>query len=85
MKAEQKKRTEQQNKYLHGGLIPFISAKAGKTQKLVKDDIKRRFGVKSTSALSTVEFETLMSRVRTWASIELRCYVPAPNECPAFS
>lgn len=34
----------------------------------------------STTRLSTVEFENYLSKIRTWASAELGCYLPLPNE-----
>lgn len=36
----------------------------------------------STASLSTSDFESLMSQVRTWASMELSIYIPEPNEVP---
>ncbi len=35
---------------------------------------------KSTTALTTVEMEGYLSSIRTWASINLGCYIPEPNE-----
>ncbi len=35
---------------------------------------------KSTAELSTVEFEKYLSEIRQWASMELGCYIPLPNE-----
>lgn len=34
----------------------------------------------STADLSTLEFEEYLSRVRTWASVSLGCFIPLPNE-----
>lgn len=36
--------------------------------------------VRSTSRLSTVEFEKYCARIRMWASVALDFYIPEPNE-----
>lgn len=36
--------------------------------------------VRSTTELSTVEFEEYMSKIREWSSIELGVYIPDPSE-----
>lgn len=44
-------------------------------------DRSKKFPVpKSTTELSTVEFEEFLSKVRIWASSELNIYIPLPNE-----
>ncbi|HEY9874610.1 MAG TPA: hypothetical protein V6D12_14315 [Candidatus Obscuribacterales bacterium] len=35
---------------------------------------------KSTTELSTKEMEEFLSQVRVWASAELGCWIPEPNE-----
>jgi len=35
---------------------------------------------RSTTSLKTNEFETLMTKIREWASAELEIFVPLPNE-----
>ncbi|MCL5435935.1 MAG: hypothetical protein M1275_02545 [Patescibacteria group bacterium] len=35
---------------------------------------------RSTTSLSTSEFEDLMTKVRTWAAAELNIHIPLPNE-----
>ena len=58
-------------KQLFLGEIVFI-----KTQKGV-----REINVsKSTTELSTIEFEEYLSNIRQWASMELGIYLPLPNE-----
>ena len=50
------------------------------------DIVKGRTGqvmlqrTKSTTELDTKSFESLMSEIREWASIELGIYLPEPNE-----
>lgn len=36
--------------------------------------------VRSTTVMSTVEFENYLTMVRAWASLELNVYIPLPNE-----
>lgn len=36
--------------------------------------------VRSTTDLTTTEFEDFMTKVRQWASLELSCWIPEPNE-----
>ena len=38
--------------------------------------------VKSTTELSTVEFEDYLDRIRRWARIKLRFDIPLPNDTP---
>jgi len=40
---------------------------------------------KSTSTLTTVEFEKFMEEVKRWAMKELGCYIPDPNEPPGWT
>ena len=52
------------------------------------DIVKGRTGqvmlqrTKSTTELDTKSFESLMSEIREWASIELGIYLQEPNEAP---
>ena len=57
-------------------LTEIVHKEVGK--KVIEGKMLRR-----TSALSTVEFEDLMRKVRIWASQELQIYVPEPNEVDA--
>lgn len=38
------------------------------------------WNVGSTAGMSTKEFEELMTKIRTWASVELHIFIPNPNE-----
>lgn len=35
---------------------------------------------RSTTELSTIEFEKYLEDIRRWASMKLSCYIPLPNE-----
>lgn len=36
--------------------------------------------LRSTTDLTTIEMEEYLSKIRTWASMTLSCYIPEPNE-----
>lgn len=73
-------RSNPQNSYLHGVILPILAFNTGYTNEEMKAVLKWKFKIKSTSALTTAEFEKFMSDVRMWASAELGAYIPAPNE-----
>lgn len=45
-----------------------------------KGEFKEFLTVKSTTDLNTKEMEDYLSKVRQWASMEISCYIPLPNE-----
>lgn len=46
-----------------------------------KDGVKEKSIIaRSTADLTTKEFEDYLSQIRQWASIDLGCYIPNPNE-----
>lgn len=40
---------------------------------------------RSTSTLTTVEFEEYLEKIRRWSVKELGCYIPNPNEPPSWT
>lgn len=40
---------------------------------------------RSTTTLSTVEFEDLMTKIRQWGAIEFGMNIPKPNEAPSWT
>jgi hypothetical protein len=46
----------------------------------LKDRIEGAFYVRSTTSLNTKEMEEYLEKIRTWASQELNCSIPLPNE-----
>ena len=85
-----KPRSLQENNYYWGVVIPLLCDWSGFTAEEMHDAIKNKFLfdfdkrhglalIGSTSKLSTVEFEKLMSEIRTWAS-EQGVFIPEPNE-----
>ena len=79
-KLTDRQRSNPQNKYFHGVLLPILAEYTGYDDSEMKGVIKWKFGIKSTAELSTAEFEKFMSDVRMWASRDLSCYIPEPNE-----
>jgi len=81
-----KQRSNQQNRYFHGVILPILSNHLGYFKDEMKVILKYKFlmteskVVKSTSNLTTKEFEDFNSKIRTWASVEHCLYIPKPNE-----
>ncbi len=89
-----KRRSSNENRYYWGIVIPLLCDFMGYNDEEMHEAIKWKFlkkqsapfpkfeeipTVRSTTTLSTVEFEELMSKVRMWAS-EFGIYIPDPNE-----
>lgn len=51
--------------------LPKKSIKINKEEFIISD---------SSKELNTIEFEDYLSKVRTWASLELNCLIPLPND-----
>jgi len=86
-----KSRSAQQNRYLHGVVIPILGEHLGYYADEMRAALAHKFlsvidernglmRIKGTSELSTVEFEEFLARVRQWAGEELGVFVPLPNE-----
>lgn len=91
-----KDRSNNQNRYYWGVVIKLLSEHTGFEPDEMHEVLKHIFLSypktletkkpelvyisKSTSGLSTKDFEDFMSRVRTWASLELAVWIPEPNE-----
>ena len=87
--AKKKNRSNSQNKYYWGVCLALISEYTGYSENEAHDAMRMLFLVnrenkiptlKSTTKLSTVEFEKYLSDIRMFASNELGCYIPEPNE-----
>lgn len=85
----QRKRSNQENRYYWGVVIKILSEYTGYEETEMHDALRLQFlldregklpTLRSTTALTTIEFEKYMSDIREWASITLSCYVPEPNE-----
>lgn len=85
-----KDRSSEQNRYYWGCVVEILQKELGyETKEMMHDALRMTFlkvhytdkppTIKSTTELSTVEFEEYLSQVRQWASQE-GIYIPLPNE-----
>ena len=86
--VHQKPRSIPQNKYYWDVVVGLISETTGFTAQEAHDALKLKFlrvvkgkmeTVRSTTDLTTKEFEDYVSQIRVFASQELACYIPEPN------
>jgi hypothetical protein len=91
--AQRKGRSNNQNRYYRGVVCQIIGDALGYTQdeahdifraKFLSEEVEREgfkfIVLRTTTRLSTIEFEEYLGKVREWASIELGIYIPLPNE-----
>ena len=84
-----KKRSNPQNSYLWGVVYKLISDETGDDAESVHHAMRSMFladtgrvvvKVKSTSKLTTVEFQQYVREIQRWAAGFLGLYIPDPNE-----
>jgi hypothetical protein len=93
VKVHRKDRSDNQNRYLHGCILPTLCNHTGYSADEMKDIVKtmflRRFViingkeievVRGTAKLTTLEAETFFEQIRRWAALELGLSIPTPNE-----
>ena len=82
-------RSLNENDYYWGVVIEEISDFTGFSPQEVHELLKWKFlrivkgkleSCRSTTNLSVGEFEDYLSQIRQWASEELNCFIPLPNE-----
>ena len=81
-------RSNNQNNYYWGCVLDILSKETGYEIDDLHEIMKYKFlkqnrktgmeYVKSTSKLSTSEFEEYLEKIRRWASIELSIFIPDP-------
>jgi len=88
-------RSNPQNRYLHGVVIPILAEFCGYDLDAMKDALKWKFlrvpadvagapdTVRSTASLSTVEFAEYCEQIRRWAAVELGVNIPEPGQVEA--
>ena len=90
IEPRRKPRSLQENGYYWGVVIPLLCEWSGYSSDEMHDALRDKFlceysenlgllKIKSTAALSTVEFEKYLSDIRQWAS-EQGVFIPLPNE-----
>ena len=87
------KRSDNQNKYYWGVVIPYLCGHTGYESEEMHDVLRVKFlteesltnvppKIGRTSKLSTMEMEDYLDKIRRWADIDLQLYIPLPNEQP---
>lgn len=95
LKKRFKQRSNKENRYYWGVVIPLLCEYMGYDNEEMHEAIKWKFlkkqtdlhpkheelpTVRSTTTLSTIEFEQLMEEIKRWAAIEFEILIPDPNE-----
>jgi hypothetical protein len=75
-----KYRTNEENRYYWGVVIKAYSMYFNEHPNKIHFRVKNEFKIISTSFLSTVDFESLMDKLRVKANLELGVFIPLPNE-----
>ena len=86
-------RSNNQNNYYWGVVVKLLSETTGYTLQEMHEALKLEFLVrpavvkgvelptmKSTALMNTLEFEDYCKEIREWASADLNCFIPLPNE-----
>lgn len=87
------KRSDQQNKYYWGVVVPIVTEGIKETGEIVTTDQVHEFlkftflstgekikFARSTTDLSTTDFLLYIDQIQIWASEFLNCYIPDPDE-----
>ena len=88
---QRKKRSLNQNGYYHGVVVEILGRHLGYTPDEMHHALRGEFlkipgdyvlpKSRSTTDLSTVEFEDYLTQIREWAAqLPSPCYIPLPNE-----
>ena len=84
-----KNRSGQQNRYYWGVVCKLVSDHTGYTpeeshqimaEMFLSYEKEGKVFTRSTTKLRTADFEIYMEQCRRWAAMELRIYLPLPNE-----
>jgi len=86
-------RSLNQNAYYFGVVIPILSDNTGYSSEEIHSVLKEKFLSKiiilagkeerisrSSTELSTIEWEKWMAEIKEWAALELSCVIPDPNQ-----
>lgn len=89
LRQYRKQRSNNQNRYYWGVVIHLLSEDTGETPERIHDAMRLKFLLrkgkkfpilKSSSELNTSEFEDYLSKIRSWASVEMGINIPEPHE-----
>ena len=92
IRLPRKDRSSNQNRYYFGVVISLLSKHTGYTPEEIHSLLKEKFLSKiivlagkdekiprSSTELSTIEWEKWMTEIREWSAQELSCVIPEPN------
>jgi len=88
VKKQNKERSTNQNAYYFGVVVAMIAKEIGYTPSETHEALKHKFliyegdllKIKSTTELSTIEFEEFLTKVRVFSAEYLNIYIPLPHE-----
>jgi len=89
IKEYKENRSKMQNAYMWGVVYDIISKETGYDpeevhqlfgEKFLSYEKKGNTFLRSTTELNTKEMEDYLEMVRRFASMELKCFIPLPNE-----
>lgn len=89
LRKQKKQRSIAENSYYWGVVIEILKDHCGYDAEEMHEALKFKFlrkgkegleTVVSTTKLSTAAFEDYLETIRIWASKELNCFIPLPNE-----
>ena len=91
IKPYKPRRSNPQNRYYHGVIIPVLAEYFGYTHDEMHDAIKihflqrapesgKPFTVGSTAKLTTEQFKQLTDDIKIWAATEYGVFIPDPHE-----
>jgi len=89
IKNKKPSRSSQQNRYYWGVVLQAMSETTGYSVDEMHQLMARKYLAyekydlmfsRSTTQLDTKEFEEYMEKLRHFASVELACWIPEPNE-----
>jgi len=81
-------RSNEQNKYYWGAVVRVLGDELGYMPEEIHEALKFKFlrkegkleTVRSTTSLTTTEFEMFLEKVRIWALTDFQITIPLPNE-----
>ena len=85
----QKPRSKKENRYYWGVCIKLLCETTGYNDDEMHDALRMLFlkdvnkkipTLRSTTSLTTIDFEEYLTKIREWAIQTLNCYIPLPNE-----
>jgi len=89
VRKKKKIRSNPQNAFYWGVCVKLLCETTGYTDDEMHHALKMLFlqdrsrkipTLRSTTNLTTMEFESYLEQIRVWASTELSCVIPMPNE-----